>query len=149
MIDELGLWRVVNKCAHLKFKFEGVYSAYNFPVMLRENTFAIVNSDNSEKEGTHWLLYCIRQNEYCFSDPLGPPLQSYKNISCRVDSTAFGIKEIINYQLQKPTSNFSRHYCIYMAHYVFSAYYPLIPMISEDELLRFVKHTLYFCWHYF
>ena len=149
MIDELGLWRVVNKCAHLKFKFERVYCADNFPVTLRENTFVIVNSDISEKDGTHWLLYCNRQNEYCFSDPLGLPLQSYKNISCRVLSTDFGIKEIINYQLQKPTSNFCGLYCIYIAHYVFSAYYPLIPMISEDELLRFVKHILYFCWHYF
>ena len=71
MIDELGLWRVVNKRAHLKFKFEGVYSADNFPVMLRENIFVIVNSDNSEKYGTHWLLYCKRQNGYCFGDPLG------------------------------------------------------------------------------
>ena len=142
MIDELGLWRVVNKCAHLKFKFEGVFSAENFPLTLRANTFVKVNSDNSEKDGTHWLLYCNRHNENCFGDPLGLPLQSYKKISCRVDLTDFRIKEIINYQLRKPTSNFCGLYCIYIAHCVFSAYYPLIPMISEDELLRFVKHTL-------
>ena len=142
MIDELGLWRFVSKCAHLKFNFEGVYFADNFPVTLRENTFVIVTSDNSENYGTNWLLFCNRQNEYCFGDPLGLPLQSYKNISCRVDSTDFGLKEINNYQLQKPTSNFCGLYCIYIAHYVFSAYYPLIPMISEDELLRFVKHFL-------
>ena len=100
MIDELGLWRVVIKCPHLKFKFEGVYSADNFPVTLRGNTFVIVNSHNSEKDGTHWLLYCNRQNEYCFGDPLGLLLQSYKNISCRVDSTDFGIKKslIINFR---------------------------------------------------
>ena len=104
MIDQLGLWRVVNKCAHLKFKCEGVYSADKFPVTLREITFVTVNSDNSEKDGTHWLLYCKKQNQYCFGDPLGLPLQSYENISCRVHSTDFGIKEIINYQLQKPTS---------------------------------------------
>ena len=58
MIDELGLWRVVNNCAHLKFRFEGVYSADNFPVTFRGNTFVIVNS---EKDGTHWLLYCNRE----------------------------------------------------------------------------------------
>ena len=116
MTNEVGLWRVVNKCGHLKFKFEGVNSADNFPVTLRGKTFVIVNSDNSEKDGTHWLLYCNRQNEYCFGDPLGLPLQSYKNISYRVDSTDFGIKETINYQLQKPTSNFCGLYCIYIAH---------------------------------
>ena len=70
MVDELGLWRIVNKCALLKIQFEGVYSADKFSVTLRETTFVIVNSDNSEKHGTHWLLHCIRQNENCFGDPL-------------------------------------------------------------------------------
>ena len=64
MMDEPGSWRIVNKCALLQFKFERISSADNFPVTLRENTFVIVNSDNSEKDGTHWLLYCNRQNEY-------------------------------------------------------------------------------------
>ena len=42
MIDELGFCRDVIECAHLKIKFEGVYSADNFPVTLKENTFALV-----------------------------------------------------------------------------------------------------------
>ena len=143
MIDELSLWKVVSTNVHTwNLNLREFILRIISPVTLRENTFIIVNSDTSEKDGTHWLLYCNRQNEYCFGDPLGLPLQSYKNISCRVDSTDFGIKEIINYQLQKPTSNFCGLYCIYIAHYVFSAYFPLIPMISQDELLRFVKHTL-------
>ena len=142
MIDELGLWKVVNKCVNLKFNLEGVCFVDKFHVTLRQNIFVMVNSDDSEKDGTHCQLYCNIQNEYCFGDPLRLPLQFFKNVSCRVDSTDFGIKEIFNYQLQKPTSNFCELYCIDIAHFVFSAYYPLKPMISEDKLLQFVKHTL-------
>ena len=107
MIDEFGLWRVVIKSAHLKFKFEGVNSADNFPVTLKGNTFVIVNSNNSEKDGTHWLLYCNRQNEYCFGDPLGLPPQSYKNISCRVDLTDFGIKKSLIINFRNPQLTFA------------------------------------------
>ena len=31
---------------------------------------------------------------------------------------------------------------MYIAHYVFSAYFPSIPYISQQELLRFVKHFM-------
>ena len=42
MIDELGFCRDVYEYAHLEIKFEGVYSADNFPVTLKENTFVLV-----------------------------------------------------------------------------------------------------------
>ena len=59
-----------------------------------------------------------------------------------MESTYFGKNEIINNQLQKLTSNFCGLYCLYTAHYVFSAYCSSVPKTSENELLRFVKHTL-------
>lgn len=142
MIGELGLWTLVNNCKHLKYKFAGVYSADTFPLTLDRNTFVVVNSDNSDEAGTHWLLYCNRESEYSFADPLGLPIHFYQKIFNRFVFTNFKFKELINHQLQKPTSTLCGLYCIYIAHYVFSAYYPSIPMINEDELLRFVKHML-------
>ena len=141
MIDEVGLWAIVNKCKHLKYKFAGVYSADTFPIILDRNTFVVVNSDNSNEDGTHWLLYCNREDEYCFGDPLGQSLHLYRKIFKRLNLANFKIKELVEHQLQKPTSNLCGLYCVYIAHYVFSAYYPSIPMIAEDELLRFAKHT--------
>ena len=142
MIGEIGLWEIIHKCQHLKFKFSGVYAADNFPVILDTNTFVIVNSDKSVSDGTHWLLYCNRENEFAFADPLGLPLRFYKNIHQRLASAPFAITELIHHQLQHPTSSFCGLYCIYIAHCVFSSYYPCVPLVTEDDLLRFMKHTL-------
>lgn len=142
MIGEIALWEIINKCKHLKFKFSGVYAADNFPTTLESNTFVIVNSDEADAPGTHWLLYCNRDGVFAFGDPLGLPLTYYTKIHKRLRSAKLNVLELVNHQLQRPTSNLCGLYCIYIAHYVFSFQFPLIPMISEDELLRFVKHTL-------
>ena len=44
MIDEVELWRLINRCVHLKYKFAGVYTADNFPL----------NNDIANQKGTHW-----------------------------------------------------------------------------------------------
>ena len=100
MIGEIGLWELINRCQHLKFKFSGVYAADNFPVVLDRNTFVIGNSDNSDSSGTHWLLYCNRENEIAFGDPLGLPLSYYKNIFNRLASVPITITELVRHQLQ-------------------------------------------------
>ena len=141
-MNEIGLWEVINKCQHLKFKFSGVFSADNFPVSLDRNTFVIVNSDDSDEMGTHWMLFCNREGVSAFADPLGFPIDSYQRIYQRLNAAKIPVVELVRYQLQKPTSNFCGLYCIYIAHFVFSSYYPSIPMITENDLLRFLTHTL-------
>ena len=140
MIDELELFLFINKCKHLKYKFQGVYAADNFPLNFKENTFIIVNSDKSNQLGTHWLLLCKRSNKILFGDPLGLPTTYYPYICDRLSYTDLGVNEIIKSPLQKTDSSLCGLYCIYIAHYVFSAYFPSIPYISEQELLRFKKH---------
>ena len=140
MIDELELFIFINKCKHLKHKFLGIYAADNYPLNLKENTFIIVNSDKSNQLGTHWLLLCNRDNKYLFGDPLGLPITYYPHICDRLSFADFELVEIIKSPLQKLDSNLCGLFCIYIAHYVFSAYFPLIPYISETELSRFVKH---------
>ena len=53
-----------------------------------------------------------------------------------------GVTEIIQAPLQNFDSNLCGLYCIYIAHYVFGAHFPIIPYISEQELMRFVKHFI-------
>ena len=142
MIDEIGLWEIINKCQHLKFKFSGVYSADNFPVTLDGNTFVIVNSDSTDQPGSHWMLYCNREGMYAFADPLGFSVNSYQRICLRLTAAKNPVRELVRYQLQRPASNLCGLYCIYIAHVVFSSYYPSIPMITENDLLRFVTHTM-------
>ena len=53
----------------------------------------------------------------------------------------FQIEKLFIHELQKPTSNSGGIYCLHIAYFVFIAYYPSFPAITEDELLHFVKHT--------
>lgn len=140
MIDEAQLLRMIKNCIHLKYKVTGVYAADNFPLSIDQNSFMIVNSDKSNQPGTHWVLLCNRMGDYVFADPLGLPIHLYNHISDRLSYADFNVKEIIKDPLQKPNSNLCGLYCIYIAHYVFSGYYPNIPFIHEEELLRFMHH---------
>ena len=67
-------------------------------------------------------------------------MTTYNHVCDRPSYVDFGINEIIKEPLQKQSSDLSGLYCIYIAHYVFSAYFPLIPYITEEQLLRFVNH---------
>ena len=141
MIDELQLGTLINKCKNLKYKLAGVYAADNFPLNLKNDNFIIVNSDKSTQMATHWLLLCNR-NKYLFADPLGLPLNNYSDGRDRLSLADLGVTEIIQAPLQNFDSNLCGLYCIYIAHYLFGAHFPMIPFISEQELLRFVKHFI-------
>ena len=56
MIDVVELWRLFNRCVHLKYKFAGVYAEDNFPLYIDCQSFLIVNSDKANQKGTHWVL---------------------------------------------------------------------------------------------
>ena len=142
MIDELQLGTLINKCKHLKYKFAGVYAADNFSPNLKNGNFIIVNSNKATQMGTHWLLLCNRNNKYLFADPHGLPLNNYPHVRDRLSFADLGVTEIIQAPLQNLNSNLCGLYCIYIAHYVFDADFPIIPYISEQELLRFVKHFI-------
>ena len=139
-MDELDLLRSLNKCKHLKYRFAGVFAADNFPLILVGNTFMIINSDKSDREGTHWLLLCNRNGEHVFADPLGLPLHYYNHVCERLSCADFGVKEILKQPMQKQNSNLCGLFCIYIAHYVFSGYYPDIPIIDENQLPKFMRH---------
>ena len=111
-----------------------------FPPILKN--FIIVNSDKATQMGTHWLLLCNRNNKYLFADPLRLPLNNYPHVRDRLSFADLGVAEIIQAPLQNLNSNLCGLYCIYIAHYVFGAHFPIIPYISEQELMRFVKHFL-------
>ena len=142
MIDGLQLGTLINKCKHLKYKFAGVYAADNFPPNLKNGNFIIVNSDKATQMGTHWLLLCNRNNKYLFADPLGLPIHNYPHVRDRLSFADLAVTEIIQAPLQNLNSNWCGLYCIYIAHYVFDAEFPIIPYITEQELKRFVKHFI-------
>ena len=72
MIDEVELWRLIDICVHLKYKFAGVYAADNFSPYIDCQSFLIVNSDKANQKGTPCVLLGRKKDDdLVFADPLG------------------------------------------------------------------------------
>lgn len=117
----------------------GVFAANNFPV-LKNNSFQIVNASRENNTGTHWLLFCKRNNNVIFGDPLGLKLEFYRNIYQRAIQHYDKIQEYIQVPLQPMDSKACGLYCLYLAHEIFGINYPRVTFIGENDLHRFVKH---------
>ncbi len=138
-MDELEIAMLIRKCKILKYKFKGVFAADNFPP-LTNNSFVIVNSSRANNIGTHWILFCKRENNIIFADPLGCKLEFYGYVYRRAIKLYDKVQDIMLAQLQPLDSNACGLYCIFLAHEVFGRHYPRITFIAENDLYRFVKH---------
>ena len=130
----------ITHCRYLRHSFVGVFSADTFPIPLNDKNFIILNSENSDDEGKHWLLICNKGGIYLFGDPLGKRLDAYKRVNKRLTYADFSCQELIQKPLQPPTSHLCGLYCIYIGNYLFSGYYPVIPLMDGERFLRFVNH---------
>ena len=131
-MDEVQLTTVIRRCKHLKYKKRGILAAYNFSIPLPDN-FIIINSDTADIGGSHWLLLCNRSGEYLFAEPIGLPIHFNDHICKRLSYADFGIKEVIKEPLQKLSSNNCGLYCVYIAYYVFSSYFPQYLSFTESS----------------
>ena len=133
--------QVIQQCPHLKFKFQGVYAADNFPLKLPINSFVIVNTAKANEYGSHWVLLAKNSVDHTlFSDPLGFHIRRYRSLQQRL---SYMVEPIIQYSfpLQPFTSNLCGLYCIYIAHVVFSTSFPNMYMVHENYIKkRFVHH---------
>jgi hypothetical protein len=117
-MDNYFIQNIINSCPVLKFKFAGVWSADNFPV-LKKQTFIVVNASQSIDRGTHWLLLAsLDEDSVVFWDSLGHGIESYLEIYLRCVTQYSSVRHII-LPLQGQFSNLCGPYCIYMAHLIF------------------------------
>ena len=123
----------------LRFKFRGVFSADAFPTGLAKNTFIIVNTDPSHKQGQYWCLFLRLNDHIMFADPLGKTLDKYPYILKRLfEANNANIVEILAHsRLQPELSVNCGLYCLYIAFNLFK--FGKIYAIDEIQLLRFVK----------
>ena len=139
-MDEHEISQMAKRCKHLKYKFNGVFAADNFPPIPR-NSFQVVNTSPSSDFGTHWVLFCNNSDVVVFADPLGLSILNYKHLYKKILTQYTKVFEILlNNPLQPENSNDCALYCLYVAHCIFSKLYPKVPHISNIQLHRFVKH---------
>ncbi len=138
-MDEAELFHLVQQCKHLKFRFRGVFAADNFPKTMRNGSFMIVNASKANHPGTHWTLIFRFQKNYHFADPLGLPLDCYKNIKLRLSPKK--VSEVLRAtRIQPLTSDNCGLVCIFIAQFVFHKTIPHFVQFDDLNLLRFSVH---------
>ena len=148
-MDEEQLFNLINKCKHLKHKFVGVFASDNFPPLMNNSAFIIVNASPGNTIGTHWLLLCNRNNTIIFGDPLGFSLTQYQSLYKRCTQFYDTVHDLMtSVQLQPSDSNDCGLYCVYLAHVVFKLN-SSIPLIGNNQLHRFVNHMIWLLTFFF
>lgn len=145
-MDEQQISDRIAMCKNLKFKFQGIFAADNFPLNMIPNTFCIVNAATSDiyNDG-HWVLLCRKQHKLIFADPLGLPIELYESIYKRM-MKMFNTKHLIeeplrNRAIQSMYSDMCGLYCIYLAHYMLTPNF-YTPFINDYQLSLFDKHMI-------
>lgn len=96
-MDNLQLYSTIQKIPMLKHFYLGSFPADFVPrKTLPYNKFCIINTDNSDKSGTHWIMLARRDNYFYYGDSMGKPLKYYSNI--KVD---YRPRQMVWLQLQR------------------------------------------------
>lgn len=136
-MDERELQAIINKCKYLKFKFNGVYAANNFPLLIKPFSFQIINASPANHAGTHWLVLCRRGHDIIFADPLGFSMTVYTLLYCRCLQFYNNVIDF-SYPIQPINSNLCGMFCIFLAHVILSNQYPHKLVIDVDGLRKFI-----------
>ena len=68
-MDNVALRQIIDRIPLLKYRYIGSYP-YDLVPTLPNNTFAIVNTQPSQKEGEHWIMIAKFHNQLFFADSL-------------------------------------------------------------------------------
>ena len=105
-MDETEVAFYARKCPNLKYKFNGVFAADNFPILARNNTFQVINADPASHAGSHWMVLCRRDEQLVFADPLGRPINYYTTLYLRMCSFYASVLDFTcSFAIQAPQSN--------------------------------------------
>ena len=132
-MDNKALQDVIGKIPGLKYKYLGSYPADYVPP-LRESSFAIINTDRSDRLGSHWILIARKGNVFFYGDSLGQSLEMYRDIV--IDNHSKFVT-LVSSQIQK-TSSLCGFYCIYFAWAVFNGLKSVPLSFNDLDLLRFI-----------
>ena len=70
-MDNSQLSKVISQFPQLKYKFLGSFPADLVPKRIPKNKFCIVNFNNSNSSGTHWIMLGNKNGKIYFGDSLG------------------------------------------------------------------------------
>ena len=75
-MDNTSLKQIVNRISLLKYRYMGSFPS-DFVPNLRNDTFAIINTQPSNMVGEHWIMIAKFHHELLFADSLGLSINNY------------------------------------------------------------------------
>ena len=95
-------------CLRIPF-FRGVFMKDALPSKIWKNETGIVNLDNSDGPGTHWVCYKKLKNKVYYFDSLGnlPPPQELLGYFSKAESVFYNFN-----RQQMPNTNICGHLCL-------------------------------------
>ena len=134
-MDNKSLTQIINNISILKHKYLGAYAANQVPFFV-QNSFAIINTDPSYLEGSHWILLAKNNGKMYYADSLGQDLLMYRHIKAPP-----GVIPLITTKIQQ-MEFVCGLYCILFAWSIFSGYLPISSSLTDLDMLQFIhKYT--------
>ena len=75
-MDNFALHQIINRIALLKFRYLGSFPSDYVPT-LDNDTFATINTQPSNMQGEHWIMFAKFRHELYFADSLGRKKYSF------------------------------------------------------------------------
>ena len=69
-MEKFALQQIITRIPQLKFRYLGSFPSDYVPT-LDNDTFAIINTQPSNRQGEHWIMIANFQHELYFADSLG------------------------------------------------------------------------------
>lgn len=139
-MDNFGLYLVVQKLPHLRYKYLGTFSPSSMiPLSLMQpNTFQITNTTNGS--GEHWVLFMKRSSPFrvYYADSLGKNYWNYAALrSALKDVRCADVFNLTPFPTQN-SADLCGFYCIYFASLFYSDRFDK-SILNDYELARFVQ----------
>ena len=127
--------------------YGGVLAKDMLPRIPKKPGFYIVNTDTSEKPGSHWIVVFVIDNEISeYFDPLGKSPDGYfiSYLTQQSGSYRYNVKRCQNY-----VSNICGQYCLFFCYFRARAYSmeDILKMFQENDLV-YNDQLVYFFYNY-
>ena len=135
MMDEDDIKYLIQGCKTLKLNFHGVFAANNFPRKMNRNSFFVVNAATAEIMVLTGYCYAEKTTFVCRSPGSAHFIVHLYQRIITVANNHNIYQLLENQSIQNANSKLCGLFCIYIAHFVFTA--EKLVNISNNELIRF------------
>ena len=128
--------------------FDGVFARDQLEEIIMKPQLVIVNSEPSDSEGKHWVLFFFKGQSVDFFDSLGKDISAYHpDFANFIDRYSLQTN-YLNVRIQPPRSSICGQYCLYYAYKCCQCYDMeeiVKSMECSEQVVSFVNRQFILC----